>query len=88
MIDNISKIIYNALSAHLVTSEETSMAERRVRNKTNGKKGVLVPDEYHICTAGETLVRYDGETMFLGTRTNDLEQIELANHSDLIVWQK
>jgi hypothetical protein len=53
-----------------------------VRNKKTGKKGVTVddlPSPLDCCSPEETPVVYEGETVVIGTLTEDLEIIGLEN---------
>lgn len=52
------------------------MTQQRVINKINSRKGVIVPDQDHICGSGEVLVLYDGDTIYLGTRISELEHVK------------
>jgi hypothetical protein len=59
------------------------MVGTRVRNKTNNKTGVVVPDENHLCASDEVMVRLDGASVDLTTRISELESINGArSHSE------
>lgn len=46
-----------------------------VRHKHTGKEGVVVDDPFCVCTPDETPVVYWGEEGFLGTQTDELQEI-------------
>jgi hypothetical protein len=64
------------------------LSQQRVRQKSTGREGVIVPDDLHICDTGEKLVRYDGETIFLSTRMSDLESVQDAKSRPCLNWNK
>lgn len=51
----------------------------KVRNTETGKHGVVVDDIMNCCSSDETPVVYEGETGFLGTDTNNLEDLGPEN---------